>query len=206
MTTWFTSDPHFFHNNVIRYCDRPFSSVEEMNEALIRNWNEVVRPGDTVICLGDFSLAFRPVELFSARLMGDKFLVPGNHDFCHSYNKKSRSPENREKWIAKYEEHGWHVLPEQEHINIGGHWVKLCHHPYADGPIEDMEERLRREGQTYTDKYAKWRPKDEGGWLLCGHIHQNWKTRGKMINVGVDVWDFKPVNIAEIEKIIISGS
>lgn len=191
---YFTSDPHYWHANVIRFCTRPYSSVEEMNEAMIRNWNAVVQPEDTVYCLGDFSLAFRAIEAYSSRLMGNKILVPGNHDFCHSYHKKSRNLERRAEWIKKYEAHGWTVLPEQTTLDIPGvATVNLCHHPYR---------LVTSAGETYDDKYEKWRPKDDGRWLLCGHVHEKWKVVGRMINVGVDQWDFKPVPITEIVKII----
>ena len=56
MATWFTADTHFGHGNVIRYCERPFASVEEMDEVLIENWNYVIRPKDTIYHLGDFTL------------------------------------------------------------------------------------------------------------------------------------------------------
>lgn len=191
-----TSDLHIYHTNVIKYCGRPFTSVEEMNEMLVKNWNEVVGPEDTVYCLGDFSMAFRPVETFTRRLNGKKYLVPGNHDFCHSYHKKSRNADNRTKWIKNYEDNGWIVLPEQTTLDIPGvAVVNMCHHPYyfIDSDVGD-------------DKYEKWRPKDDGRWLLCGHVHEKWKAVGRMINVGVDQWDFKPVSIVEIGKIICSAS
>jgi calcineurin-like phosphoesterase family protein len=191
---YFTSDPHFWHANVIRYCSRPFASIEEMNGALIKNWNDVVKPDDVVYCLGDFSLAFRPVEAYSSILNGTKYLVPGNHDFCHSYHKKARSKENRDKWIKQYEAHGWIVLPEQTTLDIPGvAVVNMCHHPYYLVGTEISD-----------DKYEKWRPKDDGRWLLCGHVHEKWKVAGRMINVGVDQWDFRPVSIEEIKKIICS--
>lgn len=191
---YFTSDLHFWHKNVIRYCSRPFSTVEEMNEIMIKNWNDTVKPDDIVYCLGDFSLAMRPVEAYTSRLNGVKYLVPGNHDFCHSYHKKSRNKENRDKWIEQYERHGWKVLPEQTTLDIPGvATVNMCHHPYVlIGPGDD--------------KYERWRPKDDGRWLLCGHVHEKWKVVGRMINIGVDQWNFKPVPITEIEKIICSSS
>jgi len=196
MTTWFTSDLHFFHRNVIVYCARPFATVEEMNGVLVENWNRVVSPDDDVYCLGDLSLAFRPIELFSSRLVGQKFLVPGNHDLCHTYNKKSRSPDGAANWKAKYEEHGWAVLPEQTTLDIPGIGiVDLCHMPYADVDQRDGDER----GQ---DKYERWRPRDRGRWLLCGHVHEKWKQKGRMINVGVDVWGMSPVNIETIKALL----
>ena len=54
-TVFFTADPHFGHTNIIRYENRPFASAEEMDQELIRRWNETVSPEDTVYLLGDFS-------------------------------------------------------------------------------------------------------------------------------------------------------
>ena len=78
---YFIADLHFGHKNIIAYENRPFSSVEEMDEALVTRWNEVVQPEDTVYLLGDVSFygkeqTRRLVEL----LQGHKRLVMGNHD------------------------------------------------------------------------------------------------------------------------------
>lgn len=59
MNIFFTSDTHFGHNNIIKLSNRPFSSVEEMNEGLIERWNDVVGAEDIVYHLGDFSLKIR---------------------------------------------------------------------------------------------------------------------------------------------------
>lgn len=76
-----TSDTHFNHENIIKYCNRPYSTVEEMNEAIINNWNSVVSEDDTVFFLGDFCLGKREnvIELCH-RLNGHKILILGNHD------------------------------------------------------------------------------------------------------------------------------
>lgn len=54
---YFISDTHFWHNSIISYCHRPFSSIEDMNEKLIKNWNDTVKPEDKVYFLGDFCLS-----------------------------------------------------------------------------------------------------------------------------------------------------
>lgn len=78
---FFTSDTHFFHENSIKYDNRPFSSVNEMNESLIKNWNEVVKPQDTIYHLGDFGLASSDNLLqVVKRLNGNKIFIMGNHD------------------------------------------------------------------------------------------------------------------------------
>lgn len=198
---YFSSDQHYWHTNVIRYCGRPHATTEEMNEDLVLKWNTIVRPEDTVYVLGDFSLAFRAVETFPQRLMGTKYLVPGNHDFCHSYHKKSRQKENQEKWLQKYRDHGFIVLSEQTTLDLEGlGTVNLCHHPYSDdNSHEDTD-------AGYQDKYAKWRPVDDGKILLCGHIHEKWRTKRSskgtlMINVGVDVHGYGPVSLEQLIQI-----
>lgn len=80
--TWFTSDLHFSHKNILQYEKeaRPFNTVEEMNETLVSNWNSVVRPNDIVFVLGDFAFGKRNLIVYAKRLAGKKRLVMGNHD------------------------------------------------------------------------------------------------------------------------------
>lgn len=79
---FFTADDHFGNESIIRYCSRPFKSVEEMDEALITNWNNKVKPGDTVYNLGDFCFINKREDILKlrARLNGNIILVEGNHD------------------------------------------------------------------------------------------------------------------------------
>ncbi len=78
---FFTSDTHFNHANIIKFCNRPFKNVDEMNEALITNWNKVVSADDYVFHLGDFCLG-GSAEWTKALdcLNGKIFLILGNHD------------------------------------------------------------------------------------------------------------------------------
>ncbi len=81
------ADTHFGHNNIIKYENRPFASVQEQDETLIKNWNNTVKKDDKIYMLGDFALASkeRIIELV-AELNGYKVLVMGNHDRQHSYS------------------------------------------------------------------------------------------------------------------------
>lgn len=116
MTTFFTSDTHFGHRNILQHCDRPFASVEAMDEAMIRQWNAVVGPKDTVYHLGDFSLqSASRVEYYLSRLNGTKHLIQGNHDTVQGVN-------------------GWESVQDMAQISVDGHKVFLCHYPLREWP------------------------------------------------------------------------
>jgi calcineurin-like phosphoesterase family protein len=78
---FYISDLHFGHHNIIRYDNRPFKTIEEMNETMIANWNKVVSNQDYVYILGDISWYDddKTVQIFR-RLNGTKILIKGNHD------------------------------------------------------------------------------------------------------------------------------
>jgi len=111
---FFTSDTHFGHMNIIKYCGRPFSSVEEMDETIIERWNTVVGAGDEVYHLGDFSFRQRPDDLqhIFRRLNGQIHLIHGNHDH---------------KALRKYK--GFASVEQLKHVKIGDTPTALCHYP-----------------------------------------------------------------------------
>lgn len=176
MTIFFTSDLHFGHANIIEYCDRPFSGVTEMNEALIENWNNTVSDTDLVYVLGDVCMGKIADTLpLVSRLNGNKRLVPGNHDRCWPGNGSKH-----EQWISKYQEVGLPITKEK-FVVIDGYFFFINHFPYEGDSHEE-------------DRYVEWRPIDQGSWLLCGHVHNAWVHRGRQINVGTDVWNYRPVS------------
>lgn len=81
MSVLFTGCSHFGHKNILTYCNRPFSDVHEMDEEMIKRWNVVVKPGDTVFHLGDFGLGnLEYLASILARLNGDIRFLMGSHD------------------------------------------------------------------------------------------------------------------------------
>ena len=78
MTVFFTSDTHFSHKNILKYCSRSYPTIEDMDAGLVELWNQTVSPTDTVYHLGDFGgKAALPIL---PRLNGSKHLITGNHD------------------------------------------------------------------------------------------------------------------------------
>ena len=113
---FFTSDTHFYHKNIIEYAQRPFSSIENMNKELIKNWNSVVSSEDTVFHLGDIGFCgSEKLRGILSQLNGHIILVKGNHD---SALKESFCNEMFE----------FHT--NQLHLNIEGYSVYLNHYPF----------------------------------------------------------------------------
>jgi calcineurin-like phosphoesterase family protein len=78
MTIWFSADTHLNHFNIIKYCNRPFKSVEEMDETIINNWNSVISNSDVVYFLGDFCMG--DPRKYLSRLQGKIIFISGDHD------------------------------------------------------------------------------------------------------------------------------
>lgn len=189
VNVWFTSDTHFGHARIIELCNRPFESVEHMNESMIENFNALVGPQDLVYHLGDVAMGTLADSLpLVGRLNGHKFLVPGNHDRVFSENK----PAYIERFLPEYQKVFSGVRSEYICLRPpGAELIDLCHFPFEGDSHEE-------------DRYSHRRPPNDGQWLLHGHVHDEWKINGRQINVGVDVWDFRPVNLDEI--LAITGS
>jgi calcineurin-like phosphoesterase family protein len=201
MTTYFTSDQHFGHLNIIRFCDRPFPGVDAMNSRLVELWNETVTDDDTVWVLGDVALGALDESLAHiGRLAGRKLLVPGNHDRCWEGDRALRKgdPEARERRRAKerqrYLDAGFAEIHDRpEPVVVGGHDVVLSHFPY--------------EGDSHgEDRFVEYRPADRGAWIVHGHVHDTWRRRGRQINVGVDAWGGRPVSAETVADLLTESS
>ena len=169
MRYWFTSDYHFGHENSIDWSNRPFDSLDEMHETIIKRHNERVHPEDIVFFLGDFC-------------------------FSHNGNGKTgegttvRAPEYLEKLNGKFifiegnHDHGNGIRTciKGIFIKLGGEEIWLTHQP------SHSSDRFRLN--------------------LVGHVHEKWKRKLMenyvMVNVCVDVWDYRPVEIQDILKYV----
>lgn len=111
MTVWFTSDTHYGHRNILQYSNRPFESVEEHDEFLIRQQNELVKPGDSFYLLGDFALCDEERAVrFAKRLQGQRFIVWGNHDKRLRKNKEFCSQFIWQKDLTQIEVEGQKII------------------------------------------------------------------------------------------------
>ena len=123
---FFTSDTHFNHANIIKYAMRPYANADEMNEALIKNWNSVVKPDDIVFHLGDFMFGnINRFWEFRGRLNGHIYLIHGNHDY------KLMCEGNIEE--------GFEMITSQLNICVDGQKIYLNHFPLLtfDGIFKD---------------------------------------------------------------------
>ena len=112
---FFTSDTHFGHRNIIKYCQRPFSCIEEMDDALIANWNRVVGKDDIIFHLGDFAMGGSAEwSRLLQKLNGKIYLILGNHDM-----KTIGAGFSRLEGVAM-----------QMLINVKGQIIYLNHYPF----------------------------------------------------------------------------
>lgn len=122
MSTFFISDQHFRHNNILQLENRPFTSLEEMESSMIKAWNDVVRKNDEVMVLGDFCFGNHKawIEILD-QLKGKVTLIKGNHCSSKVVNKVIN-----EGYIHEYHPLGT-VMKVEKHI------LNLSHYPMEIG-------------------------------------------------------------------------
>lgn len=158
MAVWFTSDTHFGHKNIIKYSNRPFNSVDEMDEAMIAEWNARVKPDDEIYHNGDFAFHKNP-DRYLSRLNGIKHLIIGNHD--------------SDVCLSSYH---WASVQPYKELVVNNTKLVLCH--YA---------------------MRVWNRSHHGALMLYGHSHGSLPGSSQSLDVGVDCWDYRPVNLYEIQ-------
>jgi len=170
---FFTSDTHFGHANVIRYSNRPFKDAREMDDEMIKRWNATVGNNDVVYHLGDFAFA-QPdrIDVILRQLNGHKHFLNGNHD------KTMRKLDLKQYFetVGDYREIN---VPDKDGPYHEKQMIVMCHYPMIS-----------------------WNKAHHGSWMLHGHCHHNLKYpfRGRIVDVGVDGWDYKPVSYDQIKE------
>ena len=186
-TTFFTSDEHYCHSNMIPFCGRPFGNFErfgdiarddmeedmlvdyraelkeatlEMNEHMIDNNNAVVSKGDSVYHLGDFGMGkpSKIAKIFN-RLKGTHFLIKGNHDSKHTLKLP------------------WQAVYDCKDIRIDDEYISMYHYPQRS-----------------------WNRSYHGSIHISGHVHGRCLPWGKSCDIGVDSWDYKPVSFEQLKE------
>lgn len=186
---WFTSDPHFGHANIIKFCERPFGSIKDMDETLIRNWNECVTDDDIVFILGDFCWNHTPGNLMKIlkQLNGKHiYIIPGNHDKPEAF------------------------------AHIDGPWEDLSRFSLRDDLVHvyiRCKKGDKKPLELILSHYPlmTWSGRDRGCINLHGHVHSRPNDRGydanlrywdNQLDVGVDARDYRPVSLEEVLNIL----
>ncbi len=174
---YFTADEHFGHNNIIKYCNRPFSSVRAMDYFLVEMHNEVVTDKDTVIHVGDFTLIKdfdRIMDNYISKLNGKYHIfVKGSHDY----------------WMNSdlCELTDWGYTRYSKYIDAGSMYEFKC---------------LKFHVTACHYAMRVWPRAHYNSWQIYGHSHGNLPPVGKQWDVGVDNNDFRPVSEVQLKDIM----
>ena len=171
---FFTSDTHFGHKNILKYCNRPFGSVSEMDDTLIRNWNKVVDENSLVFHLGDFN--FGGINFFKKireQLNGHIVLIRGNHDTLpYKYD------------LTSYFE----VIVPQLKIRLDQRTIYMNHFPYlcfSDGLVENV---IQLFGHVHTQRNG-----------ISPDASQLKYLNTNQYDVGVDFNNYTPISWPEVQ-------
>lgn len=167
---FFTADTHFGHANIIRFCKRPFATVEEMDETLVANWNNRVGNGDTVYFLGDlfFRASLNKVWDILGRLKGKKHLILGNHD----------SSWMKGELASRHFVEVTHFLD----VSVGGRHLVMCHYPMVCWG--DKGKSWMIHGHIHNNRHSDY-------WPLL-------QARERVLNAGVEINGYAPVPFEEL--------
>jgi calcineurin-like phosphoesterase family protein len=190
---WYTSDTHFDHKFVAKL--RGFTKVELIKDeetligdteahdnAVIANWNTLVKPGDIVWHLGDVGMGH--LDRFRSQveqLNGHIHLITGNHDDVFPGHRDSHKFQR--DWLQHFDS-----VQAYARRRVAGTRLLLSHFPYR--------------GDHGPERYTQYRLRDEGLWLLHGHTHSTVQLTPRQLHVGLDAWGLHPVAESVVIKIL----
>lgn len=173
MFEFFTSDLHFGHSNIIGYSNRPYSDAEEMNAKLIANINSRCKAEDVLYHVGDFACYGKAIGVEGSRVNPREYEALINPKIIHI--------------------NGNHDLNNKVKASILGAMIKLQNYNCWVSHIPPWDQKATL-APSNVDVY------------ICGHVHEKWKynthDRKPVINVGCDVWGYKPIRKDELIGII----
>jgi len=193
---YFTSDPHYGHANIIKFCNRPFNSFQEMNDILINNWNNIIREDDLCFILGDFSMWGKQAwNNILDRLMGRKILIMGNHD------KDKNIPIERFEIVTD----GFlNIRVKDDDKDKDGQRITLCHYPMLSW-YQSHKGSWQLFGHWHNKKVREAIENVEvATYVKEEHLYMD-KTRWNQYDVGVDGNNFTPISYLEVKKRILEN-
>jgi calcineurin-like phosphoesterase family protein len=170
MTKYLTSDTHFGHDNIIKYCDRPYADVWEMNRDMINKWNERVTILDEVYFLGDFCLKPKFYEVLPRLRFKKMYFIMGNHDRKSALKRVIAEQGLQIEICSKMDAEGFHLVHKP--VFASDELPTLCGHVHEKW-------KTRKTGETIIEDRR-------------GKIATKLLTK-PVLNVGVDVNDFYPI-------------
>jgi calcineurin-like phosphoesterase family protein len=176
---FFSADPHFNHFNIIRFCNRPFTSIQEMDDAIIANYNQDVGPDDLLIIIGDF--AAKQVREYRERInCNNVWLITGNHDKNASYKPGPilRSSNVKNGPIFQKVDTLCQIDVIRDNTK---QQIVLCHYPMR-----------------------AWPHSHRGSWMLFGHVHNMMPDDPDLlsIDVGVDAHNYRAISFDQVSAIM----
>ena len=172
---FFTSDPHYGHENILKYCHRPFSSIEEHDEELIRLWNETVPEDGIVFILGDIGFCSETyLKTILNRLNGKIYWIIGNHD----WRRITPGIMNR-----------FECITQQMVITVDNKLIYLNHFPFLCYPDSDRHPVYQFFGHVHSGPLS-------GSSDISRLVHLN----KRQYDVGVDNNGYKPISFQDIMK------
>ena len=166
---YFTADLHFYHDKVIKFADRPFQNIEQMNKTLIKNWNSKIKSNDEIYILGDFTMKGHALaQEILYQLKGKKHLIKGNHDgFINS---------------PHFENYLFESISDYKEINYMNTQFILFHYPILEWN-SFFRESIHLHGHQHNHR---------------DYNLQNLQNGIRRYDVGVDANDMSPVGADEI--------
>jgi calcineurin-like phosphoesterase family protein len=171
----FCADTHFRHSNILKYCSRPFNTIEEHDKTIKKNWNNAVNPGDTVYFLGDWCFGSRLDALnYIRELNGYIKFIWGNHD----------------KALKDLKRFAHHFSPELDRVEFLGDYAEIT---YQHQFIVLSHYAFRVFNKSHY-----------GSWNLFGHSHATLPDdpHSLSIDIGVDAHAYTPISFEKVKEIM----